>query len=287
MSFGERLQEVRRGNGLTQEQFAEELNVSRQAVSKWESSRGYPEIEKILYICNRYGVPIGELFSEEAPVPERFREQPSSQPVEKPPAGNLIKAVSAFLSNLSPKNKWLGGGILAGIILLVALLAGILRGGEKMSIGTLAMSVETVVWIAAIIVFGLAEAATAGLVSIWFVIGSVAALITAALGGPVWLQVVLFFVVSIAALIVTRPLVKRMKKDTVATNADRVLGSTARVTEVIDNTVPTGAVYIDGKTWSARSADESVIPTGALVRVVRMEGVRLFVDIPKEESAEN
>ena len=50
MSFGERLQEVRRSSGLTQEQFAEELNVSRQAVSKWESSRGYPEVEKILYI---------------------------------------------------------------------------------------------------------------------------------------------------------------------------------------------------------------------------------------------
>ena len=56
MAFGERLQEVRRRAGLTQEQFAAELNVSRQAVSKWESCRGYPEIEKILYICNRYQV---------------------------------------------------------------------------------------------------------------------------------------------------------------------------------------------------------------------------------------
>lgn len=53
MAFGERLQEVRRRAGLTQEQFAAELKVSRQAVSKWESCRGYPEIEKILYICNR------------------------------------------------------------------------------------------------------------------------------------------------------------------------------------------------------------------------------------------
>ena len=147
-----------------------------------------------------------------------------------------------------------------------------------MNVGTFVMSAETVVWIAAIIIFGVAEAATAGLVSIWFVIGSVAGLITAVLGGPVWLQVVLFFVVSIAALIITRPLVARMKENNVATNADRVLGGTARVTEAIDNTVPTGAVYIDGKTWSARSADESTIPAGQLVRVVRMEGVRLFVE---------
>ena len=85
--------------------------------------------------------------------------------------------------------------------------------------------------------------------------------------------------VSIAALIATRPLVSRMaRKDTVATNADRVLGQLARVTEDIDNTVPTGAVYIDGKTWSARSADESLIRAGQMVRVVRMEGVRLFVE---------
>lgn len=67
MAFGERLQEVRRRAGLTQEQFAAELNVSRQAVSKWESCRGYPEIEKILYICNRYQVSLDELFSQEVP----------------------------------------------------------------------------------------------------------------------------------------------------------------------------------------------------------------------------
>ena len=62
MAFGDRLAEVRRGHGLTQEQFAEQLQVSRQAVSKWESGRGYPEIEKILYICNRYHVSIADLF---------------------------------------------------------------------------------------------------------------------------------------------------------------------------------------------------------------------------------
>ena len=69
MAFGDRLAVVRRGNGLTQEQFAEQLQVSRQAVSKWESGRGYPEMEKILYICNRYQVSIADLFAEEAPVP--------------------------------------------------------------------------------------------------------------------------------------------------------------------------------------------------------------------------
>ena len=63
MSFGEKLQALRRENGLTQEDFAAQMKVSRQAVSKWESSRGYPEIEKIIYICNRYGVTRGSSCS--------------------------------------------------------------------------------------------------------------------------------------------------------------------------------------------------------------------------------
>ena len=84
MAFGERLQEVRRENGLTQEQFAEALQVSRQAVSRWESGRSYPEVDKILYICNRYGVSLGTLFSEEVPLPDSDRTQ-APQEVAAPP----------------------------------------------------------------------------------------------------------------------------------------------------------------------------------------------------------
>lgn len=67
MAFAQQLQEVRRAAGLTQEEFAAELQVSRQSVSKWESGRGYPEIEKILYICNRFGVTPNALFAQEVP----------------------------------------------------------------------------------------------------------------------------------------------------------------------------------------------------------------------------
>ena len=88
---------------------------------------------------------------------------------------------------------------------------------------------------------------------------------------------VLFFVVSIAALVVTRPLVRKYANNAPSTNADRVLGMTARVTEEIDNDAPTGAVYADGKEWSARSETGEVIAVGTMVTVVRMEGVKLFV----------
>lgn len=133
------------------------------------------------------------------------------------------------------------------------------------------------IWLGAMIVFGILEAVTAGLVSIWFVCGSAAALLGAALGAALWLQMVLFLVVSAAALAATRPLARKMRTEAVPTNLDRVIGAAARVTEEIDNDAGTGAVYVEGKTWSARSADGSVIPIGTQVTVGRMEGVKLFV----------
>ena len=257
MAFGERLQEVRRRAGLTQEQFAAELKVSRQAVSKWESCRGYPEIEKILYICNRYQVP------REAPV----QDVPKAPLPEK----TLKTALSAFFANLAPREKWLGIGAVAVTLALALVLGLCLKGGST--------DMMTLIWIAAMVIFGVVEAITVGLTSIWFVVGSVAGLIAAICGGPIWLQLALFFVVSIVCLAATRPLVKKLlRKDVTATNADRVLGQTARVTENIDNAVPTGAVYVGGMTWTARSESGQPIPRNAQVKIVRMEGVRLFVE---------
>ena len=136
----------------------------------------------------------------------------------------------------------------------------------------------TWVWLGAIVAFGVLEALTAGLVSIWFVAGGFAALLAAISGLGTTAQVVLFILVSAAALILTRPLVKRYTQGkAIPTNADRVVGQKAKVTEPIDNENSTGAVYVDGKTWSARSADGSVIPAGTQVRIEKMEGVKLFV----------
>ena len=219
MAFAQRLQEVRRRSGLTQEQFAERLCVSRQAVSKWESGRGYPEIEKILYICSCYGVTLNELFDQELPPPsESSAPEPEPAPL---PTESLHRSLAAFFNNLAPRNKWLAAGILAGVAALAGLIGLCLKGGSS--------DMATVIWIGAMVLFGVVEAATAGLTSIWFVLGSVAGLIAAICDGPVWLQLTLFFVVSIISLAATRPLVKKlMGKNIVATNADRVLGAQAR-----------------------------------------------------------
>ena len=140
------------------------------------------------------------------------------------------------------------------------------------------------VWLGAAVVFGVVEALTAGLVSIWFVAGSAAALIGAFLGAGLGVQVALFVVVSAAALAVTRPLVRRYTAGkAVPTNLDRVLGDSGKVMETIDNENSSGAVYVDGKTWTARSADGSVIPAGTVVEILRMEGVKLFVKKMEEK----
>lgn len=135
-------------------------------------------------------------------------------------------------------------------------------------------------WVAALIVFLIVEAVTAGLVSIWFVFGSLVALICAALGAAVWLQIFWFVIVSVATLVLTRPLVKRyVDSRSVATNADRSIGRAAVVTERIDNLAATGAVKLDGVVWTARSTDDAVaIETGERVTVRAIEGVKLIVE---------
>ena len=135
-------------------------------------------------------------------------------------------------------------------------------------------------WVVALVVFLIVEAVTAGLVSIWFVFGSLVALICAALGAAVWLQIFWFVIVSVATLVLTRPLVKRyVDSRSVATNADRSIGRAAVVTERIDNLAATGAVKLDREEWPARRTDDAVaIETGERVTVRAIEGVKLIVE---------
>ena len=140
------------------------------------------------------------------------------------------------------------------------------------------------IWLALLIAFAVAEGVTVGLVSVWFAAGSAAALIAAAAGGPLWLQIVLFLAVSFLCLLALRPLARRLlKHDYQPTNADRVIGREAVVTEEINNLKGQGAVAVGGVVWTARSTADASIPAGAVVRVERIEGVKLFVQENKEE----
>ena len=134
-------------------------------------------------------------------------------------------------------------------------------------------------WLIALIVFSVIEGVTVGLASIWFAIGALGALIVAVLGGHIFLQVVVFLALSAAALALIRPLaVKILKPRHDPTNADRVIGQTALVTEAMDNVEGKGLVVVSGQVWSARSQHNVVIPAGTQVRILRIEGVKVYVE---------
>ena len=120
-------------------------------------------------------------------------------------------------------------------------------------------------WIAAAVVFALIEAATAQILTLWFCIGSIGAILANVCGASVTVQVIGF----------TRTKVQ-------PTNLDMCVGQPALVTETIDNLAEKGQAKIRGNLWTARSADGSVIESGKTVTVVRIEGVKLIVAPAKE-----
>lgn len=136
-----------------------------------------------------------------------------------------------------------------------------------------------VFWLAAMIALCAGEAATVGLVCIWFAAGALGAFLAACAGTQLWVQLIVFAVVSALTLALVRPAAERhVKPRRSPTNADRVLNQTAVVTEPVDNEAGTGQVSVLGQVWTARSELGVVIPAGAQVRVLRIEGVKVFVE---------
>lgn len=135
-----------------------------------------------------------------------------------------------------------------------------------------------IIWLVLLVIFLIAEASTVTLVSLWFATGSLVALIAGLLGGPLWLQVGLFLLVATLSLIALRPLVRKFLTPKItATNVDSVIGSTGLVTAPIDNIAATGQVKLGAMVWTARSSSGTPIPEGTLVKVDKIEGVKVFV----------
>lgn len=134
-------------------------------------------------------------------------------------------------------------------------------------------------WTILAVALAVVELATVQLVSIWFAGGAVGALIAQLCGGNIYVQMVVFIVVSLVLLAVTRPFVRRFRANQAGqkTNVDSLIGKQAVLTEGVNNLSGTGAVKINGVDWAVRSADGSVIEPGAVVTVERVEGVKLIV----------
>ena len=139
------------------------------------------------------------------------------------------------------------------------------------------------IWLGLFVVFLLMEAQTVALVSIWFAAGAVAALVTALLQGELWLQAVVFVVVSGALLLGMRPVLRKFYvPKLVKTNVDAIVDSRGLVTQTIDNLAGQGQVKLGGMYWSARSSSGETIEENTEIKVDRVEGVKVFVSPAKE-----
>lgn len=133
-------------------------------------------------------------------------------------------------------------------------------------------------WLAAIVVFLLLEAASYQFICIWFAGGALGALVAFGLGASLNLQILIFFILSALLLILTRPFVKKVVGSGRAkTNVESIPGKKAVVTEKINNLEDKGKAKLDGMVWTARSSDDTVIEEGTTVSVVEVSGVKLIV----------
>ena len=141
----------------------------------------------------------------------------------------------------------------------------------------------TTIWLIVFVACIAIEIITMGLTTIWFAGGSLAAAIVSAIGAPLWLQLVLFFGVSLLLLYLTRPVaVKYFNKDRVKTNAESLVGQQAIVISEIDNLQGIGQVTVNGQEWSARNVrGDERLSVGSVVFIRAISGVKLMVEEKK------
>ena len=140
------------------------------------------------------------------------------------------------------------------------------------------MDWTAILWLILMVLFLAVEAGTVALVSSWFAIGALGAMIVSLCHGQLWLQCAVFGVVSVVLLACLRPLTRKyFTPKLVKTNVDSVVGQVGRVTEAISNIDATGQIKLGGMEWSARSTSGDPIAANTLAKVDRVEGVKVFV----------
>ena len=138
---------------------------------------------------------------------------------------------------------------------------------------------EAVFWLGMMVVLCIIELATMGLTTIWFAAGALAACIVALIQGNIWIQTIVFLLVSILLLIFTRPVaVKYLNHSRIKKNIESLIGREAVVLQPIENLKIQGKVLMNGMEWTARTAsNQDIIEKDTIVVVERVEGVKLIV----------
>lgn len=133
------------------------------------------------------------------------------------------------------------------------------------------------IWLSITIIALICEGLTTALVSVWFAPGALIALALAALKAPIWVQSLVFFIVSAVCVFFFQSIFKKRlgKNKKTATNTDMLIGEKAVVSESIDNIRAVGCIKINGQLWSARSDDGNTIAEGEIVEIIAVSGVKL------------
>lgn len=144
---------------------------------------------------------------------------------------------------------------------------------------------ESFYWLIALAVLLVIEILTLGLTTVWFAGGALVAFFVSLTGTNVFVQLIVFFAVSIALLYFTRPVaMKYFNQNRAKTNYEGLIGKEGIVTELIDNYKQTGTVNLNGQDWTARSEEDGyIINPDTQVRIVDIKGVKLIVTDKKEE----
>ena len=142
---------------------------------------------------------------------------------------------------------------------------------------------QMIFWIVLFVILLIIEIATMGLTTVWFAGGALVAFLAAYIGFGIVVQVILFLIVSIVLLVVTRPIaMKFFNQQREKTNAESLIGQKAVVIEEIDRVHATGRAIVNGMEWSAKTEESDVIPVDTVVLIKGIQGVKLIVE--KEEA---
>ena len=151
---------------------------------------------------------------------------------------------------------------------------------------TLSTSTVNLIWFGLFLILIIIEVLTVGLTTIWFALGSLAAMAANTLGAGLIVQLIVFLAVSVILLVLTRPwALRHLNRKRIRTNYESRIGEIIRITERVDNLSQTGKSVVDGQEWTVRSSDDSVIlEEGSLAKVTAVSGVKLIAEKYEEET---
>ena len=130
------------------------------------------------------------------------------------------------------------------------------------------------IWLTIAVILAIIEMSTVNLVSIWYIISSIIAMLTSLFIDSIVIQVAIFVLTGTLLLILTKDAIKKILPNKTKTNIDRIVGMNGIVTEKITEKIP-GVVKVDGKYWTATA--EEIINESETVKILEINSTKLKV----------